>query len=297
MYGLAGERRLTEWQADWLPGYEGSGPVRIGNAASRQSQLDVFGEVMDALHQARLGVDEAGWDLQRTLIAHLETIWDQPDRSIWETRGKARQFTYSKVMAWVAVDRAIKTAREFGMTGPVARWEALAKHIHQDICDKGFNSSLGSFVKVYGTKSLDASLLLLPIIGFLPASDPRIQGTVAAIERHLMTDGLVRRHNNSRSGDGSTGEEGVFLACSFWLADNYILVDRCDEARELFERLLALRNDVGLLSEEYNPGSRRQTGNFPQAFSHVALINTAYNLSAVKRSTRSRSAPALPGMR
>jgi GH15 family glucan-1,4-alpha-glucosidase len=289
MYGLAGERRLTEWEVPWLPGYQGASPVRIGNAAAQQMQLDVYGEVMDALHQARcggLGNNEAGWQLQRALVGHLETTWDQPDQGIWESRGDPRHYTYSKVMAWVAVDRAIKSADMFDMEGPVAQWEDLRKRIHDDICRHAFNAEMGSFVQSYGSKHLDASLLLLPIVGFLPASDPRMTGTVAAIERHLVTDGFVQRYDTGNSPDGLPEGEGVFLACSFWLADNYIAQGRRDEARELFERLLAVRNDLGLLAEEYTLQSERLAGNFPQAFSHVALVNTALNLSSSTDPTR-----------
>lgn len=289
MYGLAGERRLTEWEVPWLPGYQGASPVRIGNAASQQMQLDVYGEVMDALHQARcggLGNNEAGWKLQRALIGHLETIWDQPDQGIWESRGDPRHYTYSKVMAWVAVDRAIKSAGMFDMEGPVAHWEDLRKRIHDDICRHAFSSELGSFVESYGSRQLDASLLLLPVVGFLPASDPRMVGTVAAVERHLITDGFVQRYDTVNSPDGLPEGEGVFLACSFWLADNYIAQGRRDEARELFERLLAVRNDLGLLAEEYTLQSKRLAGNFPQAFSHVALVHTALNLSRSTDPTR-----------
>jgi GH15 family glucan-1,4-alpha-glucosidase len=289
MYGLAGERRLTEWEVPWLPGYNGAKPVRIGNAASEQLQLDVYGEVMDALHQGRcggLGNNEAGWRLQRALIGHLERIWDQPDQGIWESRAGPQHYTYSKVMAWVAVDRAVKSARAFDMKGPVARWESLRERIHRDICQHGFDTGLGSFVQSYGSRSLDASLLLLTVVGFLPASDPRIIGTVAAVERHLVTDGFVQRYDTVQSPDGLPEGEGAFLACSFWLADNYMALGRRDEARELFERLLAVRNDLGLLAEEYMPHNKRLAGNFPQAFSHVALVNTALNLSRSTNPTR-----------
>jgi GH15 family glucan-1,4-alpha-glucosidase len=273
---------LAEWEVPWLPGYNGAKPVRIGNAASQQLQLDVFGEVMDALHQGRcggLGDNEGGWQLQRALIGHLERIWDQPDQGIWESRAGPRHYTYSKVMAWVAVDRAVRSAREFRMDGPVTHWESLRERIHQDICQNAFDTKLNSFVQSYGSRQLDASLLLLPIVGFLPGSDPRVRGTVAAIERHLMKDGFVQRYDTAESPDGLPAGEGVFLACTFWLADNYMVLGRRDEARELFERLLAIRNDLGLLAEEYTPQSKQFAGNFPQAFSHVALINTAFNLS------------------
>jgi GH15 family glucan-1,4-alpha-glucosidase len=289
MYGLAGERRLTEWEVPWLPGYNGAKPVRIGNAASQQLQLDVFGEVMDALHQGRcggLGNNEAGWRLQRALIGHLERIWDQPDQGIWESRAAPRHYTYSKVMAWVAVDRAVRSAREFCMDGPVAHWENLRERIHRDICQHAFDTGLNSFMQSYGSRQLDASLLLLPIVGFLPGSDPRIRGTVAAVERHLMKDGFVQRYDTAESPDGLPAGEDVFLACSFWLADNYIVLGRRDEARELFERLLTIRNDLGLLAEEYTLQNKQLAGNFPQAFSHVALVNTAFNLSRSTDPTR-----------
>ncbi|SDD99609.1 glycoside hydrolase family 15 protein [Belnapia rosea] len=282
MYGIGGERRLREWQPDWLPGYEGSSPVRIGNGAHDQLQLDVYGELLDALHQAHshgLPMSEAAWDLQRALIDHLATIWREPDEGIWETRDGRRCFTYSKVMAWAALDRAVRGIEAFGLDGPLDRWRALRREIHEDICRKGYDSSIGSFVGSYGSRELDASLLLLPAVGFLPAEDPRILGTIAAVERDLMRDGLVRRYRPERVDDGLPGDEGVFLACSFWLADAYAMTGRRSEALALFERLLALRNDVGLLSEEYDPRVGRMLGNFPQAFSHVALINTAYALS------------------
>jgi GH15 family glucan-1,4-alpha-glucosidase len=283
MYGLAGERRLPEWTLDWLPGYEGAAPVRVGNAAAAQLQLDVYGEVMDALHQARKGglaPHDASWNVQRTLIGHLGKIWDEPDEGIWEVRGRRRHFTHSKIMAWVAVDRAVKGVEVFGLSGPVDRWRTLRQRIHEDVCRLGYDTGLGSFVQSYGSSELDASLLMIPLTGFLPANDPRMLGTVAAIERELVHDGFVRRYHTSRTDDGLPPGEGVFLACSFWLADNLALQGRWKEARALFERLLALRNDVGLLSEEYDTQARRLVGNFPQAFSHVGLVNTAYNLSA-----------------
>jgi GH15 family glucan-1,4-alpha-glucosidase len=281
MYGLAGERRLVEWEASWLPGYQGARPVRIGNAAHDQLQLDVYGEVADALHQAREGGLAAGpesWDLQRKLTAHLAAIWDQPDEGIWETRGGRRHFTHSKVMAWVAIDRAIRSAVRFGLDGPLESWRALRSRMHADICDRGFDRGRNSFVQSYGSRELDASLLLIPLVGFLPPEDPRVRGTLAAIERDLLVGGFVQRYDTADSKDGLPPGEGAFLACSFWLADNYVLQGRLDEARALFEHLLALRNDVGLLAEEYDPQARRQVGNFPQAFSHIALINTALAL-------------------
>ncbi len=298
MYGLAGERRLMEWEADWLPGYEGARPVRIGNAASTQLQLDVYGELMDALHQARrggLGANDTGWQLQRSLLAHLETVWDQPDEGIWETRGGRQRFTFSKVMAWVAVDRAIKSAEQFAMDGPVERWKDLRRRIHQDVCANGYDREMGSFVQSYGSKLVDASLLLLPVVGFLPAHDPRIAGTVAAVERQLLKDGFVKRYDTGRVEDGLPPGEGSFLACSFWLVDAFVLQGRRDEATALFERLLALRNDLGLLSEEYDAQAGRLVGNFPQAFSHIALINSAINLSRNAQAAKQRANGASGG--
>jgi len=281
MYGLAGEHVLREAEIEWLPGYEHSKPVRIGNAAYGQLQLDVFGEVMDALYQGRrAGFSRSveSWGFQRALINHLATIWQKPDQGMWEVRGGPQHFTYSKVMAWVAVDRAIKNAKEFNRDHVVATWKALRQQIHDEVCEKGFDRQLGSFVQAYGSKLLDASLLLIPVVGFLPPTDPRVRGTVDQIEKRLLVDGLVLRYDSERTDDGLPGGEGAFLACSFWLADNFMLVGRHDDARKLFDRLLALRNDVGLLAEEYDPRAKRQVGNFPQAFSHVALIDTAFNL-------------------
>jgi len=266
----------------WLKGYENAGPVRIGNAASDQLQLDVYGEVLDALYQARRmkpAAVDVGWDLEQALLGHLETIWDQPDEGMWEVRGSRRHFTHSKVMAWVAFDRAVRSVEEFGLSGPVERWRTLRDQIHGEVCNKGFNPAMKTFVQSYGSTEMDASLLLLPLVGFLPADDPRIQGTVAAIEANLLRDSFVARYDTSSSVDGLAGDEGVFLACSFWLADNYVLQGRIDEARTLFNRLLALRSDLGLLAEEYDLKAQRLVGNFPQAFSHVALINTAHNLT------------------
>ncbi len=282
MYGLGGERRLPELELDWLSGYEGSRPVRIGNAASLQLQLDVFGEVMDALHLSRrvgLGPHDAGWALQRALMDHLETIWEEPDEGIWEVRGRRRQFTHSKVMAWVAFDRAVKGVEQFGLEGPDERWRAARDRVHDSVCRRGYDPELDSFVQSFGSKELDASLLALPLVGFLPAGDPRMIGTVRAIERELLRDGFVARYRTRSGVDGLPPGEGVFLPCSFWLAENYVLQGRIEDARSLFERLCGLANDVGLLSEEYDPAGRRFLGNFPQAFSHVSLINTALNLS------------------
>jgi GH15 family glucan-1,4-alpha-glucosidase len=292
MYGLAGERRLTEWEVPWLPGYEGAKPVRIGNAAAEQLQLDVFGEVMDALYHARVGGlvgSEAGWALQLALIGHLETIWQLPDEGIWEVRGGRQPFTYSKVMAWVAFDRAIKCCEQFGLDGPVDRWRALRAKIHEEVCRNAFNPKVGAFVQSYGSSLLDASVLLLPLVGFLSPTDPRVRSTVAAIERRLTEDGFVLRYDPQARRDGLPEGEGAFLACSFWLADNLILLGRRRAARLLFERLLALRNEVGLLSEEYDPRAKRLVGNFPQAFSHIALIATACNLAHRLKPAKQRS--------
>ena len=293
MYGIQGERHLREWELDWLPGYEGAAPVRVGNAAHAQLQLDVFGEVMDAFHQAReggLAESRQAWHLQRALLGQLETIWDQPDRGIWEVRGDPQHFTYSKVMAWVAVDRALKSAEQFRLEGPLDRWRALRARIHDEVCRKGWSEARGSFVQAYGSALLDASLLQLPLVGFLPPDDPRVRATVAAIERELMVDGLVLRYDSGATDDGLPAGEGAFLACTFWLADNYVMQGRRDEARRIFEGLLKLRNDVGLLSEEYDARAGRLVGNFPQAFSHVALIGTALNLSAAERAEGQRPA-------
>ncbi|HET6236363.1 MAG TPA: glycoside hydrolase family 15 protein [Acetobacteraceae bacterium] len=280
MYGVAGERRLTEFEVPWLPGYEGSTPVRIGNAAAGQVQLDVYGETVGALYVARkagLAADDASWDVELALIAHLETIWDQPDEGIWEVRGGRKHFTHSKVMAWVAFDRAVRSAEEFELEAPLDRWRAIRDTIHRQVCERGFDTAQNSFVQFYGATALDASLLMIPLAGFLPASDPRVRGTVAAIERNLLRNGLVLRYDTGTGTDGLPAGEGAFLACSFWLVDNYILQGEYDKARTLFDRLLSLRNDVGLLSEEYDAVGKRQLGNFPQAFSHLALINTAHN--------------------
>jgi GH15 family glucan-1,4-alpha-glucosidase len=291
MYGIAGERRLWEWEVPWLDGYEGSRPVRIGNAAHAQLQLDVYGEMMDALYQARrvgLPMSEPAWAVELALLEHLESIWREPDSGIWEMRGPSRHFTYSKMMAWVAFDRAIKSAQEFGMPGPVEHWQRVRTEIHEDVCRNGFDEKLNCFVQAYGSKELDASLLLTASIGFLPAADPRVRATVEAVERNLLVDGLVHRYRTAGSEDGLPPGEGAFLACSFWLVDAYCLIGRVQEAEELFDRLLALRNDVGLLAEEYDPRLKRMLGNFPQAFSHISLVNTAYNLSREERPSEQR---------
>jgi GH15 family glucan-1,4-alpha-glucosidase len=282
MYGLAGERRLTELTLDWLPGYEGSKPVRSGNAAYAQHQVDVYGEVMDALQVARragLKSDENAWRVQQAMMQFLENDWRKPDEGIWEVRGAKRQFTHSKVMAWLAADRAVTAVEEFGLTGDAAKWRRLRSEIHADVCRQGFNRELNSFVQFYGSAEPDASLLMLPLVGFLPHSDPRIIGTLDFIQRHLLRDGFVQRYRIESKIDGLPPGEGTFLLCTYWLADNLSIQGRHREAREIFERLLSIRNDVGLLPEQFDPQRHRFLGNFPQAFSHVGLINTARNLS------------------
>ena len=292
MYGVRGERRLTELELPWLSGYEGTKPVRIGNAASEQHQLDVYGEVLDALYLARrhgVEIDDNTWNIETALVSFLEEDWQKPDEGIWEIRGPRQHFTHSKVMAWVAVDRAVRAIERFGRSGPVDRWRALRAKIHRDVCENGYDAALGSFVQTYGGKALDASLLMIPLVGFLSCRDPRVENTVEAIHRHLMHDGFVLRYDSRTGIDGLPAGEGVFLTCSFWLADNWALQGRTDEARVLFEHLLSIRNDVGLLAEEYDPVARRQLGNFPQAFSHVGLINTAYNISRAGGPAHDRS--------
>jgi len=286
MYGIMGQRRLTEWQADWLPGYEGSLPVRVGNAAHAQLQLDVYGELMDAFHQARmtkLKLDDGTWDLECSVLDHLAEVWDQPDHGIWERRGEGRHYVFSKVMTWVAFDRAIKSVEKFGFTAPLERWQGLRESIHREVCEKGFDPELNSFVESYGAKLLDASLLLLPAVGFLPAADPRIRGTIDAIEQHLLRDGFVLRHDPREVSSEVPPIEGAFLACTLWLADAHVLAGAIDKAQALFERVAGIANDLGLLAEEYDVDAQRQTGNFPQALTHIALINTAHNLSAAKQ--------------
>jgi GH15 family glucan-1,4-alpha-glucosidase len=281
MYGIAGERRLDELEVPWLEGYEESKPVRIGNAAAGQLQIDIYGEVLDALYQASasgLASSSSDWDLQCALVEHLETIWHRPDEGIWEVRGGSRHFTYSKVMAWVAFDRAIKSMEKWDLPGPIERWRGIRDQIHDDVCRNGFNAERGAFVQSYGSDHLDASALLIPLVGFLPPTDPRVLSTIEAIQRDLMEDGLVLRYRPEEVDDGLATQEGAFLACSFWLVDNLVMLGRYDEANEMFERLLSLCNDVGLLAEEYDPRARRMVGNFPQAFSHIALINSASNL-------------------
>src|SRR5262245_22287028 len=293
MYGLAGERRLDEWEVPWLAGYEASKPVRVGNAAAKQLQLDIFGEIMDVLYQSSakglISPEQSVWDLQRKLIEHLETVWEQPDEGLWEVLGPRRHFTHSKVMAWVAFDRAIRSVEQFSFAGPVRRWCKIRDRIHDQVCRRGYNVKLATFVQSFGSTQLDASALLIPLVGFLPASDERVRSTVDAIGRRLMRGGLVLRYDTRRTRDGLSGRDGAFLACSFWYADNLVLLGRRREARKLFEHLLSLRNDVGLLAEEYDVSTGRMVGNFPQAFSHVALINTAHNLARAEKPAEQRS--------
>jgi GH15 family glucan-1,4-alpha-glucosidase len=285
LYGVDGERRLTESEIPWLPGYEGAWPVRVGNAAYGQRQLDVYGELSDALYQChRHGVasDPNAWRLRDALLGFLETTWIEPDEGIWEVRGPRRQFTHSKVMAWVAFDRAVRRFQGAGENGPIERWRAVRDRIHDDVCRSGFDGELDSFVQYYGSKRLDASLLMIPLVGFLPATDPRVLGTARAIERRLLSNGLVRRYDNDPAIDGLPPGEGMFLPCSFWLADNWALMGRVADAQRMFEGLIGLCNDVGLLSEEYDPAASRLVGNFPQAFSHVSLVDSAQLLCRVK---------------
>jgi len=284
MYGPAGERRLSEWEIDWLPGYEGSAPVRVGNAASGQFQLDVYGEVLSALYEAcQVGspLSSSAWDLETALVEFVESSWEDPDEGIWEVRGPRRHFTHSKVMAWVAVDRAVRTIEDFGVEGPIERWRELRGRIHDEVCTKGYNDDVGAFTQYYGSDALDASLLMIPLVGFLPATDERVRSTIEAVERGLTDDGFVLRYRTQDSGsvDGLHGREGAFLACSFWMADCLYLIGRYDDAHAMFDRLIGLRNDLGLLAEEYDVVAGRQVGNFPQAFSHVSLVNAAFNLS------------------
>ena len=286
MYGVAGERRLTELELPWLPGYQGAKPVRIGNAASDQLQLDIYGEVMGALHRARgggLSHETSAWPLQCAMMEHLEAIWQQPDEGLWEVRGGRRHFTFSKIMAWVAFDRSVIDAERYGFEAPVERWRGVRDAIHAAVCEQGFDAELNAFTQSFGSREMDASLLLIARVGFLPPQDPRVLGTVAEIERQLLVDGFVLRYQTPAGIDGLPPGEGAFLACSFWLADIYSMLGRDAEAEALFARLLALRNDVGLLSEQYDPHSRRQVGNFPQAFSHTALISTAIRLDAARK--------------
>jgi GH15 family glucan-1,4-alpha-glucosidase len=288
MYGIMGQRRLLEWEADWLPGYENSLPVRLGNAAHAQLQLDVYGELIDAFHQSRmteLKLDEESWALECSVLEHLAEVWNQPDHGIWERRGEAKHYVFSKVMCWVAFDRGIKSAERFGLKAPLESWRVLRAGIHRDVCAMGFDAKLNSFVESYGSQLLDASILLLPAVGFLPASDSRIRGTIAAIEQYMMRDGFVLRHDPREVSDETQPIEGAFLACSLWLADAYVLAGEIGKAQALFDRVIAIANDLGLLAEEYDTAVRRQIGNFPQALTHIALINTAHNLSDAKRAS------------
>ena len=299
MYGIAGERWLPELEVPWLPGYENSVPVRIGNAAMAQRQLDVFGELMDVLHASReadLGPLADAWRLQKSLLGHLEKIWREPDQGIWEKRGPARPYTHSRMMCWVAFDRAVKSCERFNLHGPVARWRAVRDEIHADICANGFDKARNTFVQSYGGNELDAALLLIPQVGFLPAHDRRFVGTVAAVERELLRDGLVMRYS-SESGDvPPAATEGTFLICSFWLADAYVMLGRVHDATALFERLLTLRNDLGLLAEQYDPRIGRLVGNFPQGFSHIGLVNTAFNLIEARGPAQQRAERAAPAV-
>ncbi|HEX2290748.1 MAG TPA: glycoside hydrolase family 15 protein [Pseudonocardiaceae bacterium] len=290
MYGLDGTRRIPEYTLDWLRGYEGSAPVRVGNAAAEQYQLDVWGEVLEGLHlgrEAGLAPSEDAWDLQRALLDYLEGHWTDPDNSLWEVRGARRHFVHSKVLAWTGVDRAVQAVERQGLDGPVARWRALRDRIHRDVCERGYDAQRGTFTQFYGAHGLDAALLLIPRVGFLPWDDERVVGTVDAIQRELCEDGFVLRYRTDSDGgvDGLPGEEGAFLLCSFWLADALHGIGRTQQARALFERLLGLRNDLGLLSEEYDTRAGRQLGNTPQAFSHVGLVNTARHLRGSSTST------------
>ncbi|MBF0391124.1 MAG: glycoside hydrolase family 15 protein, partial [Alphaproteobacteria bacterium] len=283
LYGVAGEPMMPEWRVPWLAGYEGSAPVRVGNEARCQRQLDVFGEMMDAFHVGRamdLDPQPEMWDLQKAFLDFLEGHWNEPDEGLWEVRGPKRHFTHSKVMAWVAMDRAIKDAERFGLAGDLDRWRALRRAIHDDVCRNGWNADRNMFAQYYGATETDAALLMMPLVGFLPCDDPRVRETVAAIERELLEDGLVHRYRNSVEVDGLPSGEGAFLACSFWYADVLEMMGRRDEALGVFEHLLSLRNDVGLLAEEFDPRLGRRLGNFPQAFSHVSLVNTAHNLTS-----------------
>jgi len=293
MYGIGGERQLPERELPWLPGYEDSRPVRVGNAAHAQLQLDVYGEVMDALYQARiagLAEDHQAWAVQVALTNHVARIWREPDYGIWEVRGPKQHFTHSKLMCWVALDRSVKSIEQFGLEGPLEEWRAERDAIHADICANAWDEGRGCFVQAYGSSNLDASALLIPLVGFLQADDPRVRRTVECIERGLVVDGLVLRYDTGLTEDGLPPGEGAFLACSFWLADCYSMLGRREDAVALFERLRGLANDVGLLSEEYDLKAKRFCGNFPQAFSHIALVDTAFNLS--RAATQAEKKPA-----
>lgn len=289
MYGIWGQRRLLEWEAGWLDGYEGAQPVRVGNAAHAQLQLDVYGELIDAFHQSRMAklkLDDESWALECAVLKHLAEVWDQPDHGIWERRGQPKHYVFSKVMTWVAFDRGIKSAETFGFKAPLLHWRTLRDAIHRDVCNRGFDAEENAFVESYGSKLLDASVLLLPSVGFLEASDPRIRGTIAAMEKHMMPDGFVLRHDPREVSEEKQPIEGAFLACSLWLADAHVLAGDLDKAQALFDRVVGVANDVGLLAEEYDSGARRQTGNFPQALTHIALVNTAHNLSAARQGSK-----------
>lgn len=286
MYGIMGQRRLLEWEVPWLKGYEGALPVRVGNAAHAQLQLDVYGELIDAFHQSRvakLELDDSTWSLECQVLDHLAEVWDHPDHGIWERRGDGEHYVSSKVMTWVAFDRGIKSAEQFGLQAPLEKWRVLRDTIHRDVCEKGFDRGLNTFVQSYGSQVLDASILLLPSVGFLPPTDPRVKGTIAAIERHMMRDGFVLRHDPREVTSEKQPIEGAFLACSLWLADAYVLAGEIEKAKALFERVVGIANDLGLLAEEYDSGVGRQTGNFPQALTHIALINTAHNICDATR--------------
>ena len=283
IYTILGGERLDEWEVPWLAGYQAAKPVRIGNGAFSQLQIDTFGEVLDALHHARrtqLSPSDVGWEMQVAFLEHLETLIDKPDSGIWEMRGRLQEFTFSKVMMWVAFDRGVSAVEDFGLPGPAARWRELRQRLHQEICEKGYDKDIGAFVQAFGSKELDASTLLIPSVGFLPSDDPRVRGTTTAIGRDLMHRGLVRRYNTQTGADGLPPGEGAFLACSFWYADSLALDGRIGEATEIFERLLKVRNDVGLLPEQIDFETGAMLGNFPQALSHIALIGTAHNLRA-----------------
>ncbi|WP_454644067.1 glycoside hydrolase family 15 protein [Bradyrhizobium liaoningense] len=286
MYGIWGQRRLLEWEAGWLGGYEGAQPVRVGNAAHAQLQLDVYGELIDAFHQSRMAklqLDDETWALECAVLDHLAEVWDRPDHGIWERRGRPKHYVFSKVMTWVAFDRGIKSAETFGFKAPLLHWRTLRDAIHRDVCNRGFDALENAFVESYGSKLLDASVLLLPAVGFLPASDPRIRGTIASVEKCLMRNGFVLRHDPRELPADQPPLEGAFLACSLWLADAYVLSGDLDKAQELFDRVVGVANDVGLFAEEYDSVASRQSGNFPQALTHIALINTAHNLSAARQ--------------
>ena len=286
LYGPAGESRLPEFEVPWLAGYEGSKPVRVGNAAATQFQLDVYGEILDTLHLSRIfGMesDDEGWRLATHLVEFVVEHWREPDEGIWEVRGPRQQFTHSKVMAWVAMDRAVRAIEKFGRDGPLEKWRAVRQEIFDEVLDKAFDPVRNTFTQYYGSKELDASLLMIPLVHFLPATDPRMRGTIEAIKTQLLVDGFVMRYSTELTDDGLPPGEGAFLACTFWMVDNLALIGQLDEATEMFERMLSLRNDVGLLAEEYDARLRRQVGNFPQAFTHVGLVNSAYNLDRARK--------------